>query len=80
MIRRSQKVYRENHEKLESGTKSRRKNLSWGENPEFYLPESCWKILEEDAIKQVEMKEKNLKKNISEELGNYFKSNNITEI
>ena len=32
-VRQSHKVYREYHEKLESGIDSRRKNLSRGENP-----------------------------------------------
>ena len=40
-IRLSHKVYRENHEKLESWTVSRRKKLSWGENPERNLPGRC---------------------------------------
>ena len=40
-IRLSHKVYRENHEKLESGIDSRRKKLSRGENPERNLPVRC---------------------------------------
>ena len=32
---------RRNHEKLESGIDSRRKKLSWSENPEWYIPGRC---------------------------------------
>ena len=35
------KVYRENHEKLESGIDCKMKNLNWGENSERYLPGRC---------------------------------------
>ena len=40
-IRGSFKVYRENHEKLESQTHSWSKKISWGENPERNLPGRC---------------------------------------
>ena len=36
--RQNHKVHDENHEKLENGTDSGRKKLSWGENPEWYIP------------------------------------------
>ena len=40
-IRRSHKLNRENHEKLESGIDSKRKKLSWSEDPERYIPRRC---------------------------------------
>ena len=40
-IWRSHKVYRGNHEKLESGIDSYRKNIRWGEDPEGYIPGRC---------------------------------------
>ena len=39
--RQSRKVYRENHEKLESGIDYKRKKFSWGENPKRYTPGRC---------------------------------------
>ena len=41
VIRRSHKVYRENHGNLESGIDRRRKKFSWGKDPERYIPERC---------------------------------------
>ena len=35
------KIYQENYEKLESGTDSKRKRLSWDQNPEMYLRGRC---------------------------------------
>ena len=40
-IRRSHKLYRENHWNLESGVDSRKKRLNWGENPESDLAGRC---------------------------------------
>ena len=40
-IPQSHKVYQKYQEKLESQTDSRRKKLSWRENPERDLPERC---------------------------------------
>ena len=37
----SHKLYRENHENLESGIDSRRKKLSWGEGPRRYISRRC---------------------------------------
>ena len=39
-----------------------------------------WSILEADTIKQMEMKEKKLRKNISEELESYSRQNSLAEI
>ena len=44
-IRWSHKVYRENHENLESGIDSRRKKLSWNKNPKRYISRRCTIIL-----------------------------------
>ena len=40
-IQQSHKAYQGNHERLGSGTDSKKKKLSWGENPEKYLPGRC---------------------------------------
>ena len=37
----SYKLYRENHENLESGIKSRREKLSWSEDPKRYISKRC---------------------------------------
>ena len=40
-IRWSHKLYRENHENLESGIDKRRENVSWGKNPKKYFSRKC---------------------------------------